>query len=209
MMAELTGAHKKSSFLRGTNWIQADQLMTFNRMKELAKNGIDDIFLALESGQSKLLEVDREEKRIRRFQPLPLEELEKDLTPCTIYVEHFALRDCSQELLKEKFSSHGHVNYISLPHFPEGHPINKGRTHPMPQGYAFVEFSQPNEALSAYHFYNKLSHIVDNSQVSNFSPRVMMKSTWLNYLNRYNQIQKISHRKCRQTLVIKSRPAHS
>lgn len=103
---------------KDAGWVTIDTLCTFNRLKSLSTDH-QVIIDALKQSTSNLLEVEEENKKIRRAKPLPenLGEFETQLKQNTVYVKGFPGNITLDELYGY-FEQHGKVLQIFMRRFP-------------------------------------------------------------------------------------------
>ena len=110
---------------------------------------IRDISLSLES--SKYLSIDTNQMTVKRIQPFVPKD--NNFDDSTIYVERLPA-NADQHWIRSTFGSFGRIEYIKIPHFRHNNNI---------MGFAFIEFSEPEDAQKALKHFNSLSS-EDNNQ---------------------------------------------
>ncbi|EEC04964.1 lupus La ribonucleoprotein, putative [Ixodes scapularis] len=110
-------------------YVDLEVFLTFHKIQGFT-NDAKVIATALES--SEILKLNEEKTRVKRVTKL---EYKHDVDDCTLYVERIPL-NADHNWLKTAFSKHGQVLYVSLPRYRHNGKI---------KGFAFVEFSSPEE----------------------------------------------------------------
>lgn len=110
-------------------YVDLEVFLTFHKIQGFT-NDAKVIATALES--SEILKLNDEKTRVKRITKL---EYKHDVDDCTLYVERIPL-NADHNWLKTAFSKHGQVLYVSLPRYRHNGKI---------KGFAFVEFSSPEE----------------------------------------------------------------
>lgn len=110
-------------------YVELEIFLTFHKIRALTSD-VRDIAGAIAT--SKLLQMDEEYKRVRRYAVLTAK---ADVDECTLYVERLPLH-ADHAWLKGVFSRHGQVVYVSLPRYRHNNRI---------KGFAFVEFATPED----------------------------------------------------------------
>lgn len=103
---------------KDSGWVSLETLIKFNRLKQLTTD-FQVIVDSLKKSESQLLEIDEENKKIRRAKPLPdnLSEFETNLKQNTVYVKGFPDSVGLDELYKY-FETYGKVLQIFMRRFP-------------------------------------------------------------------------------------------
>jgi len=103
---------------KDSGWVTLETLLKFNRLKQLTSDA-QVIIDSLKKSTSDLLEIDEENKKIRRARPLPenLSEFETNLKQNTVYVKGFP-GTLSLDDLYAFFEPHGKVLQIFMRRFP-------------------------------------------------------------------------------------------
>ncbi|XP_026703693.1 la-related protein 7 [Athene cunicularia] len=120
-------------------YVDISLLVSFNKMKKLTTDGK---LIARAVKSSSVVELDLEETRIRRRQPLG--EQPKDVDSRTVYVELLP-KNVNHSWIERVFGKCGNVVYISIPRY---------RSTGDPKGFAFVEFETKEQAEKAIEFLN-------------------------------------------------------
>ncbi|XP_064458067.1 la-related protein 7-like isoform X2 [Ornithodoros turicata] len=114
---------------REDGYINLEVFLTFSKIKSHT-NSVVDIAAAL--ANSTFLQLNEDKTQVRRMTAV---EDKEDTDDCTIYVERLP-PTADHRWLKTTFDKHGKVVYVSLP---------KYRHNGKMKGFAFVEFSTPDE----------------------------------------------------------------
>lgn len=103
---------------KDSGWIELETLCKFNRLKVLSTD-FQVITDALKQSTTNLLEIDEENKKVRRAKPLPedLGEFETNLKQNTVYVKGFP-NTITLDQLYEFFEKHGKILQIFMRRFP-------------------------------------------------------------------------------------------
>ncbi|EGG18030.1 hypothetical protein DFA_06697 [Cavenderia fasciculata] len=127
-------------------WISIDQLLSFNRMKELKVTNEsikqvfqNDLFKQQQGEQETGVTVNQQETMIKRNIPFQVnQQVLNEIDLKTIYIEPILIED-TIENIKEIFKTFGEIVYTSIPRLPD-------RT---PKGFAFIEFTSKESANNA------------------------------------------------------------
>ncbi|CAN7993952.1 unnamed protein product, partial [Ixodes hexagonus] len=114
-------------------YVDLEVFLTFHKIQSFT-NDAKVIATALES--SEILKLNDEKTKVKRATKL---EYKHNVDDCTLYVERLPL-NADHAWLKTAFSKHGQVLYVSLPRYRHNGKI---------KGFAFVEFSSPEEVDKA------------------------------------------------------------
>ncbi|KAL7644486.1 UNVERIFIED_CONTAM: hypothetical protein RMT77_005318 [Armadillidium vulgare] len=131
------------NLLSEDDYINLEVFLKFNKIKKLTG---DANIIKKAVKKSDILELSEDECKMKRKLPIKIKENEME---CTIYVENLPLNS-THDWLQKVFSLYGTIDYISLPRFR-----NNGR----PKGFAFVEFSTPQEAQKAIESFGGLASL--------------------------------------------------
>ncbi|CAF0825707.1 unnamed protein product [Brachionus calyciflorus] len=131
-----------------SGWVPLETMIKFNRLKQLSTDH-QVILDALKKSTSELLEIDEENKKIRRAKPLPenLSEFETNLKQNTVYVKGFAPEMTLDELYGF-FEQHGKVLQIFMRRLPATKQF---------KGSVFVTF-ETNEQMKAFMDLEEVKH---------------------------------------------------
>lgn len=110
-------------------YVDLEVFLTFHKIRALTSD-VKDIAGAIAT--SELLQMDEEQKRVRRCADFMAK---ADVDECTLYVERLPLH-ADHAWLKGVFSRHGQVVYVSLPRYRHNNRI---------KGFAFIEFATPED----------------------------------------------------------------
>ena len=123
-------------------------MVKFNRLKQLSAD-YQVIIEALKKSSSNLLEIDEENKKIRRAKPLPenLSEFETNLKQNTVYVKGFDT-EMSLDELYSFFEQYGKILQIFMRRFPATRQF---------KGSVFVTF-ETNEQMQSFMALEEVKH---------------------------------------------------
>lgn len=131
-----------------SGWVPLETMIKFNRLKQLSTD--DQVIIdALKKSTSELLEIDEENKKIRRSRPLPenLSEFETNIKQNTVYVKGFAPEMTLDELYAF-FEQHGKVLQIFMRRLPATKQF---------KGSVFVTF-ETSEQMKAFMDLEEVKH---------------------------------------------------
>ncbi|CAH0407091.1 unnamed protein product [Chilo suppressalis] len=127
--ANLTKDRFLGDLVKNDPYVPIETFLKFNQIRAFTT---DVFIIAKAMKNSTLLELSDDKLKVKRKSPV----LPYDADARTVYVESIPVT-ASREWLEKVFSEFGRVAYISLPKFKNSKKI---------KGYAFIEFSQPEEA---------------------------------------------------------------
>lgn len=164
---------------KDSGWVSLQTLLTFNRLKQLSTDA-QVIVDALKKSTNDLLEIDEENKKVRRARPLPenLSEFETNLKQNTVYVKGFP-GSLSLDDLFAFFEPHGKVLQVFMRRFPGTKQF---------KGSAFVTF-ETHDQMKAF---------LDLPEVK-YKDDVLLRESQAAYLERKApQLEKIKDAKKRK-----------
>lgn len=135
-----------------SHWLDLDEFLKFNKLVGMLDQffgrhaNTDDLWAALKSVPSELLEIEEDEngkRRIKRTKPYDYGTSKDSHEGKTIYVERLPIH-VDIDALKGLFEQYGKVVYVALP---------KYKHNGQPKGFAFVEFDQEEGAKKALEAY--------------------------------------------------------
>jgi lupus La protein len=108
----------KDEIQKDAGWVDLETLTKFNRLKALSSDPVE-IITALKQSTNDLLEIDEENKKVRRTKPLPenLDEFDITVKQNTVYVKGFPETLSLDELISY-FEGHGKVLQVFMRRFP-------------------------------------------------------------------------------------------
>ncbi|GLV32280.1 La related protein 7 [Carabus blaptoides fortunei] len=121
-------------------YVDLSIFLKFNKIRTLTTN-IEDICKALR--KSEKLQLSEDNLKVCRVTPIQ-EKTNQD--ECTIYVERVPA-EVEHDWLKNIFSKFGTVDYVSIP---------KYKHNKMIKGFAFIEFSKPDEAQKVLEYFESI-----------------------------------------------------
>ncbi|CAG9785441.1 unnamed protein product [Diatraea saccharalis] len=125
--------------IKNDPYVPIETFLKFNQIRAMTS---DVFIIAKAMKNSTMLELSEDKLKIKRKSPV----LPYDADVRTVYVESIPVT-ASREWLEKVFSEFGRVAYISLPKFKISKII---------KGYAFIEFSQPDEAQKCIATFTKM-----------------------------------------------------
>jgi len=152
-------------------YVELQTIANFNKMREITKD-INLIILAAKS--STMLQLDNENKKIKRSTPVPPG---KNVDARTVYTEPLP-PDATHESLEKRFSVCGKVEYVSIPR-------TKDRTI---KGFAFIEYETEEGATRAVAELNAPSNPAN--PIAPPQLRVVSKDTWDRAKDHLYEVQK-------------------
>lgn len=120
-------------------YVPLEIFLKFNKIRSITQD-VTDIAKAMKN--SSFLELSEDRLKVKRTTSL----LPYDAEARTVYVESIPVT-ASREWLERVFSEHGPVAYISMPKFKNSNRI---------KGYAFIEFSKPEDAHKCLNCFTKM-----------------------------------------------------
>ena len=119
---------------RGTGGVEVRLIAGFKRVRALTTD--PQVVQAAIEARPDELALEDGGTRVRRVRELPVHD---DCDDRTVYVEPLLAPGCTHDLLRQVFSPHGSVVYVSLPRLPSGDT----------KGFGFVEYRDADCACAA------------------------------------------------------------